>query len=103
MPSNPVSYEVTVRVQDQATANEFSAWMRGEHIGDVLATGLFYGAEFAQLDDTTFRTRYLARSRAELERYLAEHAARLRDDFGRRFHGRAATSREVWDQLQAWP
>ncbi|HEX6991340.1 MAG TPA: DUF4286 family protein [Gemmatimonadales bacterium] len=103
MPSNPVSYEVTVRVQDQATANEFSAWMRREHIPAVLATGLFSGAELAQLDDVSFRTAYLAASRQNLERYLAEHTARLRDDFARRFGGKATATREVWDRLQAWP
>jgi hypothetical protein len=103
MPSNPISYEVTVRTEDAEVGRDFAAWMRREHIPAVLATGLFSGAEFAQLDEVSFRTRYLAASRESLERYLATHSARLRDDFGRHFGGRATASREVWDRLQAWP
>jgi hypothetical protein len=103
MPGHAISYEVTVRTDTPETGQDFAAWMRGEHIPDVLATGLFSGAELAQLDDVTFRTRYLASSRDNLERYLAQHTARLRDDFARHFGGRATAAREVWDRLQAWP
>ena len=104
MPSNPpVSYEVTVRTETPDVGREFSAWMREEHIPDVLATGLFSGAEFAQMDATTFRTRYLAGSQADLYRYLAEHSPRLRDAFASRFSGSASTAREVWRSLQIWP
>ncbi|HEU4761729.1 MAG TPA: DUF4286 family protein [Gemmatimonadales bacterium] len=103
MPSNPISYEVTVRTENAEVGREFASWMRREHIPTVLATGLFSGAEFAQLDEVSFRTRYLASSRDNLERYLAQHTARLRDDFARRFGGRATAAREVWDRLQAWP
>ncbi len=103
MPANLVSYEVTVRLHDPETGDEFADWMRQEHIPDVLATGLFTAADFAALDATTFRTRYLMASRANLERYLAEHAPGLREEFTRRFGGRATASREVWNQRQAWP
>jgi hypothetical protein len=103
MPSNPISYEVTVRTENAEVGREFASWMRREHIPTVLATGLFSGAELAQLDDVSFRTAYLAASRQNLERYLAEHTARLRDDFARHFGGRATAAREVWDRLQAWP
>jgi hypothetical protein len=103
MPSNSISYEVTVRTENAQVGRDFAAWMRQGHIPAVLATGLFSGAEFAQLDDVSFRTRYLAASRESLERYLAEQSAQLRDDFGRHFGGRATASREIWDRLQAWP
>jgi hypothetical protein len=103
MPGHSLSYEVTVRTETPDVGREFAAWMRHEHIPDVLATGLFSGAEFAELDATTFRTRYLAGSRADLDRYLAEHAPRLRDAFAGRFSRTASTSREIWTSLQGWP
>jgi hypothetical protein len=103
MPSTSVSYEVTVRTDTPETGRDFAAWMRQEHIPDVLATGLFSGAELAQLDPTTFRTRYLAASRDNLDRYLAEHAPRLRDAFAARFGASAKASRQLWEPLQRWP
>jgi hypothetical protein len=103
MPATALSYEVTVRTGTPDVGREFAAWMREEHIPDVLATGLFSGAEFGEMDATSFRTRYLAASRANLDRYLAEHAPRLRDAFASRFGGSASTSREVWTLVQSWP
>jgi hypothetical protein len=103
MPTHAISYEVTVRTENAEVGQDFAAWMRLEHIPDVLATGLFRGAEFAQLDDHSFRTRYLAATREDLDRYHAEHAPRLRDDFSRRFGSSATASREIWQLLQNWP
>lgn len=103
MPAHAISYEVTVRTESPEIGREFVAWMREEHIPDVLATGLFAGAELAELDATSFRTRYLAPSRASLDRYLAEHAPRLREAFAARFGGTASASRQLWASLQAWP
>ena len=77
--------------------------MRQQHIPAVLATGLFTSAEFSRLDDTRFRTRYLTATRAELDRYFQEHAPALREEFARRFGGRASASREIWEPLQMWP
>ena len=50
-----------------------------------------------------YRIRYEAPDRAALERYLAEHAARLRGDFAAHFPAGVELSREVWDALQLWP
>ncbi len=103
MPSDAISYEVTVHLADAGDAGEFEAWMREEHIPAVLATGLVISAEFAQLDDRRFRTRYLAATRAELDRYLQQHSPALREEFARRFGDRASASREFWELLQMWP
>ncbi len=103
MDTHLLAYEVTVRTDNPDVGREFSAWMREEHIPDVLATGLFSGAGFAQLDETTFRTRYLAGAMADLDRYLAKHAPRLRDAFAARFGASASASRELWTELQSWP
>ncbi|MGH7583979.1 MAG: DUF4286 family protein [Gemmatimonadales bacterium] len=96
-----VRYEVTLECSE-STAPELERWMRNTHIPDVLATGCFIGAHFDR-DDGRFRTSYHAAGRADLDRYLAEHAARLRDEFARRFPTGVAVSREIWARLQHWP
>lgn len=103
MTTGAVLYEVTVRMAQAKDAAEFARWMRDEHIPAVLATGLIRGAEFARADDTTFRTRYTAASRDDLERYLRDHSPGLRDQFAARFGDRATASREFWEPLQTWP
>ena len=92
-----VTYEVTVTLADAETAGRFPGWMGRHHIPAVLATGCFESAELARLDPLTFRTRYLSRTRADLDRYLTSHTAALRADFAREFGDRATTSRQVWE------
>ena len=50
-----------------------------------------------------FRNRYLARTCGDLDRYLAQHTARLREDFTRHFPEGASVSRETWESIRAWP
>jgi hypothetical protein len=96
-----IAYEVTVEVADEL-ADQFIAYMLVRHIPDLLATGCFVGAEFAQAGEHKFRQRYLAVSREDLDRYLAEHAVRLREDFARHFPSGTALTREVWDLHKSW-
>lgn len=97
-----VSYEVTVTLADPARAGEFADWMASHHIPGVLGTGCFTGAEFARLDETTFRTRYLARSRADVDHYLAGPTAALRADFAAAFPD-ASASRQIWQVAASFP
>jgi hypothetical protein len=96
-----ITYEVTIEVADELV-DQFIAYMLVRHIPDLLATGCFVGAEFAQAGETRFRQRYLAVSREDLDRYLAEHAVRLREDFARQFPSGTAQTREVWDVHKSW-
>ena len=97
-----VSYEVTVTLGDPGRGAEFADWMASHHIPGVLGTGCFAGAEFAQLDGTTFRTRYLARTQADLDRYLAGPTEALRADFARAFPD-ASASRQIWQVMERFP
>jgi hypothetical protein len=47
-----------------------------------------------------FRTVYSARTTADLERYLAQHAERLRADFAAVFPTGVVASREVWETIE---
>ncbi len=96
-----IAYEVTVDVAAEL-ADQFIAYMLIRHVPDLLATGCFIGAEFAQAGEVRFRQRYLAFSREDLDRYLAEHAVRLREDFARHFPAGTAITREVWEVHKSW-
>lgn len=94
-----IAYEVTVDVAPELV-DQFVAFILIRHIPDLMATGCFSRAEFAQAGDHRFRQRFVAFSREDLDRYLAEHAVRLREDFARHFPAGTALTREVWDIIK---
>jgi hypothetical protein len=81
----------------------YEEFMCGTHVPDLLATGYFVGATFSRSAAGRYRIRYRARDGTSLERYLAEHAPRLRAHFDARFPEGVRLSREVWTIVQAWP
>ena len=97
-----VTYEITAEVREDLVPS-YEAFMRGTHVPDLLATGYFVGASFSHAAPGRYRIRYEARDAGSLERYLAEHAPRLRAQFDAHFPDGVQLSREVWTVLQAWP
>jgi hypothetical protein len=99
-----IVYAVTLRV-DPAVADEFVEYLRRTHVPDVLATGCFVGHEILRVTDppdagddrgrTTYCVQYRVRSRANLDRYLADHAPALRKEVADRFGDKFAASRFV--------
>jgi hypothetical protein len=67
-------------------AEEWLAWLRDGHIAEVLDGGA-QAAEIVRLDEdpAVYEIRYVFASRATLERYLRDHAPRLRAEGLRRF------------------
>jgi hypothetical protein len=96
-----VTYEITATV-DPGLVDGYERYMRQRHIPDVLATGHFQRALFASAPPGRYRIRYDAPSDKDLERYLAEHAPRLREDFASHFPTGVALTREVWTVVEAW-
>lgn len=96
-----VSYEVNVDVEARL-AEAFDRYMREQHIPEILATGCFTTIEFQRASPTRFRSCYRAAAQLDLDRYLAEHTARFREDFLRHFPEGAIPSREVWLLREAW-
>ena len=96
-----ISYEVTAEVE-QGQAAAYERYMRETHIREVLATGCFHAAELARMSPTRYRTRYLARTQADLDRYLDRHTSALRADFAAHFPGGVALLREIWAMLEQW-
>ena len=89
-------YEVRGTTNDVALADTIEAYLRVTHVPEALATGCFAGAYVSRLDPVTYRTTYVAHDHASLERYFAEHTARMRADFVKRFPSGITVTREEW-------
>jgi hypothetical protein len=93
-----LSYEVTIHLDDPSLADALERYMLDKHLDDVFATGCFVDAHFERADD--YRTRYSVASQDDLDRYLAEHAARMREDFAAHFPSGLRVTRNVWKDLR---
>ena len=96
-----VIYEITAIVSADVAA-EYEQFMRGEHIPDLLATGLFIEAELLADGNGTFRMVYISNNRADLDRYLAEFASEMRRRSLERFPVGVEVSRAEWNVVETW-
>jgi len=100
-----VVYSVTLHVQDDVMT-EWTAWMLGSHIPEVMATGCFEAYEMRrQLEPgvpgrTTFEIRYLCASMDTYQRYQEEHAPRLQAAHSARFGGRFEATRRLFGSME---
>lgn len=97
-----ITYEIAASERADIV-DVYERFMRMTHIPDLLATGLFASATFSQSAPGRYQMRYEARDRPSLDRYLAEHASRLRPHFMEHFPGGVQLSREEWEVLESWP
>lgn len=97
-----VTYEITATARLDV-AEAWDRYMRERHIPELLETGAFLGATLSRSEPGRYRIRYEARSREALDRYLAEHAARLRKHHQEMFPSGVEVSREEWEVLATWP
>lgn len=95
-------YEVRLEV-DPSMAGAVEEYMRLTHIPEIMATGCFVRAHFDRAESGTYRTTYVARSRSEFDRYIAEHFSRFREAFLARFPTGIVPARELFSELEAWP
>jgi hypothetical protein len=96
-----IRYEVTLQVEP-ALAQTVENHMRSRHIPEIFATGCFRQIRFDRASPARFRTSYQADSQADLDRYLRDHAPRLRAELQRDFPRGLTVTREVWTQQEVW-
>ncbi len=76
-------YNVTIKV-NWSIHDSWVSWMVNEHMPDVQNTGCFTGTRLLRLmeqdeaDGPTYSAQYLSASKSDYDRYMDEHAARLR-------------------------
>ncbi len=96
-----LTYEITATVRPDL-CDAYERYMRERHIPDLMQTGAFAAASFSRSAAGRYRIRYEARSRGELDSYLATHAPRLRQHFTDTFPAGIELSREEWTLLESW-
>jgi hypothetical protein len=96
-----IAYEVVAEV-DERLVGRYEQYMREKHIPEVLATGCFQAAVLACASPGRYRTTYVARTQADLDRYLEAHTAGFRADFAAHFPEGVSLSREVWVTVERW-
>src|SRR5262249_16622241 len=82
-----VAYTVTATFTEAAVADEGLAWLCGGHPAQGIAAG-GTSSGVVELDvqsGRTFEARYVFPSREVFERYVSEHAPRLREEGARLF------------------
>lgn len=94
-----LSYEVTIQLDDPSLGPALERYMTGRHIAEVVAAGRFRDGRLERGEAGTYRSRYTVETRADLDRYLEEHAPRLRADFQQHFPDGLRLSRAVWEQV----
>jgi hypothetical protein len=87
-------YNITIKV-DWSIHEAWLAWLKEEHMAEVVATGCFEGGNLLRLkeiDDTegpTYAVQFIAATREAYEQYIERHADLLRkksfDKWGDRF------------------
>lgn len=96
-----IFYEVTLQVEP-GLARRVEEYMRGSHIPAIFATGCFRRVRFDRASSARFRTCYQAESRADLERYLQDHAPKYRAEFKKDFPEGVTVTREIWTEEEVW-
>lgn len=89
-----IIYNVTVKV-DHSIAESWLAWLKEEHIPDVIKTGCFTHAQILRLlevdetDGITYAVQYQTSSKELYNRYISDFAETLRnkafDKWGNKF------------------
>jgi hypothetical protein len=96
-----ITYEVTA-VVDASIADQYERYMRERHVPDLMATGCFAAADLTRGAAGRYRVRYEALTRESLDRYLREHAERLRAHFAETFPWGVRVEREEWEHVGHW-
>lgn len=97
-----VQYHVHVTVRSEVFL-EYLAWLRGEHIQEVLMTPGFIDADLlynkaGALESSSYQVKIIYRLESEnaLKSYLNERALALREKGLQKFPGQFSAQREIW-------
>lgn len=100
-----IIYNVTVSVENDI-ADAWVAWMKTEHIADVLSTGLFTDARLCLLlqqedaEAVTYVAQYFCNSMDEYNTYIDNHTELMREKGRNLFGGRFIAFRTIMEIIQ---
>ncbi|HUN81816.1 MAG TPA: DUF4286 family protein, partial [Phycisphaerae bacterium] len=72
-------YEVLATARDESSGRAWAEWLLSKHLADVIAAGAM-SARLVKLDEParTYAAQYEFESREAFDRYVRDHAPRLR-------------------------
>lgn len=86
-----IVYNVTVKI-DHAVADDWLAWMRREHIPEVIATGTFTSYKLLRIvndeeaDGMTYAVQYVCPSRKQFDTFVRSYAPDLQKKHRTRYN-----------------
>lgn len=95
-----IIYNVTVNIDFEAH-DAWLAWMRSTHIPDVIKTGCFIESRLSKVvtdqdqGGVTYSIQYLAKTEADYQNYLDNHAAALQQEHTKKYAGKFAAFRTL--------
>ena len=97
-------YNVTIKL-DHSIHTDWILWMKEVHIPAVMQSGCFTSSKFVRIletdesDGVTYAAQYFAKTLADYQQYIANHAPALRQDsldkWGNKFIGIRTLMQEV--------
>ncbi len=99
-----IIYNVTIKVEHDVVAN-WVTWMKGIHIPELLATGLFTEAKLCRLleqqeeDGATFVAQYFCSSMTEYNKYIDDYATIMRERANKAFGGKFVAFRTIMEVI----
>lgn len=95
-----ILYNVTINI-DPSVHEEWLAWMKNDHIPEVLATGLFVENRIMKVLNTeegegfTYSIQYTLKSMEDYEKYKSDHAPALQAAHVERYSGKFVAFRTL--------
>lgn len=101
-----IIYNVTINVSENRV-DEWLEWMRTEHISQMLATGIFFGATLVRVigyeeGGKTFAVQYRCESMQSFERYEKEYAPSMQARSAALFGDDAQAFRTVLEVVETF-
>lgn len=97
-----VIYNVTVKV-DNEVADAWVRWMKTEHMADLMNTGLFVDCRLCRLleqdeaEGITYTAQYFLESIGQYNKYIDNHAEKMREKGFKLFGGKFAAFRTIME------
>ena len=97
-----ILYNVTVNVDDDIH-DEWLEWMKGVHIPDVMATGLFVDSKIFRIHSgdvgNTYSIQYFCNTMDDYEKYQGEHAPGLQKEHSEKYKDKFTAFRTILEEI----
>ncbi|MDH5476102.1 MAG: DUF4286 family protein [Cyclobacteriaceae bacterium] len=99
-----ILYNVTIGI-DKGVEQDWLAWMKKTHVPEVLDTGFFVDHKIFKVlsqqegDNPSYSIQYFAKSIADIDNYLQNHAPKLQQDLLLRYKDKHVAFRTLLESV----